>query len=231
MSFSIAPGDVVGIAGITGSGRETVLGAIFGASVREAGTIRVAGTPVTPRRPDLSMGVGMAYLPPDRKILGGIMEFTARENLSLSDLKPFWRGGRINRRAERKETNSWFDRLSVRPSGAVEQRLMAFSGGNQQKVLFGKWLRRVPRVFLLDEPTQGVDVGAKAELHRQLLDAAEQGAAILVSSSDVDELAALCRRVLVLRDGQIVAELAGSRLTVANIARECLGAEREVVAK
>ena len=98
-------------------------------------------------------------------------------------------------------------------------------------MLFGKWLRRTPAVFLLDEPTQGVDVGAKAELHRQLLDAAEQGAAILVSSSDVDELAALCRWVYVLRDGQIVTQLTGSRVTVANISRECLGAEGEVVAR
>jgi len=231
VSFSIAPGDVVGIAGITGSGRENLLGAVFGARVRDAGTVLIEGAELTANRPDLAMGAGMAYLPPDRKILGGIMEFSARENLSLSDLSPFWKGGLIRRRAERHETNSWFERLSVRPAGAVEQRLMAFSGGNQQKVLFGKWLRLAPRIFLLDEPTQGVDIGAKAELHRQLLDAAEQGAGILVSSSDVDELAALCRRVLVLRDGKIVTQLSGARLTVANIARECLGAEGQVVAK
>ena len=97
-------------------------------------------------------------------------------------------------------------------------------------MLFAKWLRRQPAVFLLDEPTQGVDIGAKAQLHRCLVDAAESGAGILVSSSDVDELAALCRRVIVLRDGLIVSELTGARVTVANIARECLGAESEVVA-
>ena len=231
VSFAIEPGDVVGVAGITGSGRETLLGAIFGANIRDSGTVLINGTVVKARRPDLSMGLGMAYLPPDRKILGGIMEFSARENLALSDLSPFWRGLVLRRGAERKETRSWFERLSVRPSDAVEQRLMAFSGGNQQKVLFGKWLRLRPAIFLLDEPTQGVDIGAKAELHRQLLEAAEQGAGVLVSSSDIDELAALCRRVLVLRDGEIVTELSGSRLTVANIARECLGADREVVAK
>lgn len=230
ISFSVAPGDVVGIAGITGSGRETVLGAIFGANVRDAGVVRINGTSVKASRPDLAIGLGMAYLPPDRKILGGIMEFSARENLVLTDLKPFWKRGKLHAKGERRETHRWFERLGVRPSGAVEQRLMAFSGGNQQKVLFGKWLRREPMIFLLDEPTQGVDVGAKAELHRQLVDAADQGAGVLVSSSDVDELAALCRRVLVLRDGRIVTELSGSRLTVANIARESLGAEREVVA-
>ena len=230
VSFTIAPGDVVGVAGITGSGRETILGAIFGAGIRDSGTVTIGGKALAPLRPDLAMGLGMAYLPPDRKILGGIMEFSARENLSLSDLSPFWSGLLLRRRPERRETNSWFERLAVRPGGAVEQRLMAFSGGNQQKVLFGKWLRRRPAIFLLDEPTQGVDIGAKAALHHQLLDAAEQGAGVLVSSSDLDELAALCRRVLVLRDGRIVAELTGNRLNVANIARECLGAEREVVA-
>ncbi len=231
ISFSVPAGDVVGVAGITGSGRETILGAIYGAGIRDSGTVTINGKTLPPLRPDLAMGLGMAYLPPDRKILGGIMEFSARENLSLSDLSPFWRGLRLRRRAERKETYSWFERLSVKPGDAVEQRLLAFSGGNQQKVLFGKWLRRTPAIFLLDEPTQGVDIGAKAELHRQLLEAAENGAGILVSSSDLDELAALCRRVLVLRDGRIVTELTGAQLTVANIARECLGAHTEVVAK
>ena len=230
VSFSIAPGDVVGVAGITGSGRETILGAIFGAGIRDSGTVTINGKPLRPLRPDLAMGLGMAYVPPDRKILGGIMQFSARENMSLSDLSPFWHGLLLRRRAERRETRSWFDRLSVRPATAIEQPLLAFSGGNQQKVLFGKWLRRKPGVFLLDEPTQGVDIGAKAALHLKLLDAAEHGAGVLVSSSDLDELAALCRRVLVLRDGRIVTELSGSRLNVANIARECLGADREVVA-
>ena len=114
--------------------------------------------------------------------------------------------------------------------GYVGLRFSAFSGGNQQKILFGKWLRRTPLVFLLDEPTQGVDVGAKAELHRQLLAAAEAGAALVVSTSDLDELVALCHRVIVLRDGRIVAHLNGDAVTVANVARESLGAEGKVVA-
>ena len=231
LSFAVAPGDVVGLAGITGSGRETVLGAIFGANQRDAGTISIGGHSLKPSRPHQAMALGMAYLPPDRKLLGAIMEFSARENLGLSDLRPFWRGLVLRRGAERKETRSWFTKLSVRPSDGVEKPLSTFSGGNQQKVLFGKWLRRKPLVFLLDEPTQGVDVGAKAELHRQLLEAAESGAGIVVSSSDADELAALCRRILVLRDGVLVSELSGSHLTVANIARESLGARREVVAR
>ena len=230
VSFGIRAGDVVGIAGITGSGRETILGALFGATPREGGTVTINGRTLTPMRPDVSMRAGMAYLPPDRKILGGIMDFSARENLTLTDLKPFWHGLLLHRKPEKNEVHAWFERLGVRPVDAVEQRLMAFSGGNQQKVLFGKWLRRKPAIFLLDEPTQGVDIGAKAELHRQLLEAAEQGSGIVVSSSDADELAALCHRVIVLRDGKIVSQLSGDQLSVANIARECLGAEGKVVA-
>jgi ribose transport system ATP-binding protein len=230
VSFAVRPGEIVGVAGITGSGREAVLGTVFGVSPRDGGVVRVAGAPVRPGRPDVAMAHGMAYLPPDRKLLAGIMEFSARENISLSDLSPFWRGLRLLGKKERVEAQGWFERLAVRPSDAVDARLMTFSGGNQQKVLFGKWLRRQPAVFLLDEPTQGVDVGAKAHLHQLLVESVAHGAAVVVSSSDADELAALCQRVIVLRDGQIVSQLTGAGLTVANIARECLGADRKVIA-
>lgn len=224
------PGDVLGIAGITGSGRETVLGSLFGATAREAGVVRVGGQNVTALRPDLSMSAGMAYLPADRKVHGAFMDFTARENLTMADLSPFWLRLRLRRGLEVAASQQWFQRLAVRPSGGHERPLSAFSGGNQQKVLFGKWLRRNPKVFLLDEPTQGVDVGAKGELHRQLLAAAEEGAAVIVSSSDVDELAALCHRVVVLRDGRVVADLAGDDVSVVSITRACLDAHRKVVA-
>jgi ribose transport system ATP-binding protein len=230
VSLEVRPGDVLGIAGITGSGRETLLPAIFGAQPREGGTITVNGNDLKAQRPDLAMGMGLAYLPPDRKIQGGIMEFTARENMVISDLKPFWHGLRLRGRQEVAETKKWFQRLGVRPVDGVNLRLSAFSGGNQQKVLFGKWLRRTPLILLLDEPTQGVDVGAKAELHRQLLAAAEAGAGLVISTSDLDELVALSHRVLVLRDGRIVADLRGEAVTVANVARESLGAEGKVVA-
>lgn len=224
------PGDIIGIAGITGSGRETILGSLFGATPRGAGTVEVDGELVPSMRPSVAMARGIAYLPPDRKVHGGLMTMSARENLTLTDLSPFWKRLHLNRRVEVTEAKHWFERLAVRPSGGHDKTLGTFSGGNQQKVLFGKWLRRSPQVFLLDEPTQGVDVGAKAELHRQLLSAAEAGAAVIVSSSDVDELAALCHRVLVLRDGQIVADLTGSDVSIVSITRECLGTSRKVVA-
>ena len=147
------------------------------------------------------------------------MNMSARENLTLPDLKPFWKGLRLRKRTETKRTSEWFERLSVRPGDAVNEPLSIFSGGNQQKILFGKWLSQQPSVFLLDEPTQGVDVGAKADLHRELVTAAENGAAVVVSSSDLEELADLCDRVFVIVDGKISSVLEGAELTEGNITR------------
>ncbi len=228
VSFEVRPGDIVGVAGITGSGREVILGAIFGATERRGGTVRVGDVQVRSYRPREAMDAGVGYLPPERKTQGGLMEFSARENLTVTDLAPFWQRGLLRRRGETAETKSWFGRLAVRPAEGIEAPLMTFSGGNQQKILFGKWLRRSPKVFLLDEPTQGVDIGAKAALHRQLLDAAANGAAVIISSSDVDELVALSHRVLVVRGGRIVARLQGDEINVAAISHHALGADEEV---
>ena len=168
VSFTVQKGEILGIAGLTGSGRDSVLGAIFGARPRDAGEVKLDGTKLVAQRPDLAIGRGVAYLAPDRKIGGGIMTLSARENLTLPQLKPFFKKGIIRRKLETKTTEEWFERLSVRPARAIDEPLSIFSGGNQQKVLFGKWLSQRPAVFLLDEPTQGVDVGAKADLHREL---------------------------------------------------------------
>ena len=219
VSFGVERGEIVGIAGLAGSGRDSVLGASFGALARSAGDVILGGETLPPGRPDVAIDRGIAYLAPDRKIGGGVMTMSARENLTLPDLKPFWKGGLLRRRAETSRTREWFERLSVRPANAVNDPLSIFSGGNQQKILFGKWLSQKPSVFLLDEPTQGVDVGAKADLHRELITAAQAGAAVVVSSSDLEELADLCDRVLVIVDGRVSAELSGAELTEGNITR------------
>ena len=228
VSFEARAGDIIGIAGITGSGRDAILGAVFGAVEREAGTVTVGDTVVPSFNPRSAMDAGMGYLPAERKTQGAIMEFSARENLTLSNLRPFWARGRLRRRGETEEAKAWFKRLDVRPNQAYEAPIMTFSGGNQQKIIFGKWLRRNPAVLLLDEPTQGVDIGAKAALHRQLLNAASEGAAVIISSSDVDELVAVCHQVLVMRRGKIVAHLRNDEITVAGISHESLGAGEEV---
>jgi ribose transport system ATP-binding protein len=222
ISFEIGAGEVVGVSGVTGSGREAVAATIFGALPRDGGTIRIRDRDLPPGRPDASIRQGIGYLPADRRESGSISGLTARENLTLPSLASFWRGWWLRNRPELDETASWFERLQVKPAGGYDEPFYLFSGGNQQKLLFGKWLRLKPQLLLLDEPTQGVDVGAKAEIHHQILNCAASGTAVLVSSSDIDELAALCHRVLIIRDGQIAVDLRGDQVTVATVTRESL---------
>jgi ribose transport system ATP-binding protein len=226
VSLAVNPGEIVGIAGITGSGREQLVGAIFGAIERTAGEVDVEGQLVKPLRPDLAIALGVACIPASRERDGGFMEHSARENLTLPRIRSFWRWPSLRLGQERAEATAWFERLHVRPPGRIEASLSSFSGGNQQKVLFAKWLQCRPRVFLLEEPTQGVDVATKAFLHTQLAEAAREGAAVLVSSSDSEELVALCHRVLVLQEGRIYTELSGPDLTTSRISYHSLGTEK-----
>jgi ribose transport system ATP-binding protein len=226
VSFEVRQGEVVGIAGITGSGREAILPALFGGQERFAGSVRVAGNELRAGRADLSVAAGVAYLPPERS-RSGVRGETARENLVLAGLKRHWRWPKLSRRGERAEAATWFQRLNVRPRGAIEQALSSFSGGNQQKILFGKWLRLGPKVLLLDEPTQGVDIATKAALHKEILAAAEAGACAVVSSSDAGELIAVCHRILVMRDGRIAGTLTGRDRTMTNLTHESFGTREQ----
>lgn len=228
MSFTAHRGEISGFYGLTGSGRESLLGTLFGAVPRESGSVSVAGgAGTTIATPSEAIRAGVAYVPPDRKTKGGFMDLTACENMILTDLKPFWRSGFLRRRPEVAHAREWFRRVDVRPVDGVVQRLSTFSGGNQQKIIMAKWLRLRPSVLLLDEPTQGVDVAAKAELHRQILQARDDGAAILVSTTDVEELVALCDRVLIVDQGRIKHELISNDITEHNINSSFLAASRE----
>jgi ribose transport system ATP-binding protein len=217
VSFEVAPGEILGISGVTGSGREELNASIFGSSSRHGGAVDVGDSAVPAGSPAASIRAGAAYLPPDRRALGGMMSLSGTENLTITTLKDFWSVPSLRHKEEKAEAERWWDRLSIQPPGAWGEPITLLSGGNQQKVLLGKWLRLEPRVLLLDEPTQGVDVAATAEIYRQLLTAAEQGAAIVVSTTDTDELVALCSRVLILADGRFVAELTGPDVNVASI--------------
>jgi ribose transport system ATP-binding protein len=228
VSFGAQQREIVGIAGITGSGRETILSAIFGGAPRDGGTVHVNGKALAADRPDVAVSAGIAYLPADRKVKSGLMELNAHENLMITDVKAAWRWPKLRRKVEIAESRRWFEELEIRPMGCFDKLLETFSGGNQQKILLAKWLRIKPKLVLLDEPTQGVDVGAKAVIYSQLIQVAGDGAAVVMSSSDVDELAALCHRVIVLREGRISAELSGNDVTVRNISRAVLGREIEV---
>jgi ABC-type sugar transport system ATPase subunit len=223
VDLEIAAGEVVGVSGLLGSGCEQLAGAVFGSVGRLGGEVRIRGLSVPGSSPSRAVKAGMAFVPSDRARDGAVLSMSARENLTLAELSSL-QGvlGHLSRRSERIEVQSWFAKVGARPVDP-ERPLALFSGGNQQKVVLAKWLRTAPSVLLLDEPTQGVDVGAKASIYELIIGAARAGAAVLVSSSDSTELAALCSRILVLRDGRVAAQIKPDSLTEARLIRESLG--------
>jgi ribose transport system ATP-binding protein len=223
VSFAARSGEILGVAGVDGSGRELLLSAIFGGARRTSGQVTHDGAALPSHRPDVAVKSGVAYLPADRRAHGGFAGLSAAENIAISDLRPFWTGYRIRRSAQRAVSREWFERLQIRPRDAATRDLVTFSGGNQQKVLLAKWLRCKPDTLLLEEPTHGVDVAAKVELHKAIIAAADSGTCVVVSSSDTDELVTLCHRVLVLRRGRVACELSGSDLTTLAVSHEMLG--------
>jgi ribose transport system ATP-binding protein len=222
VSFKIHHGEVVGVAGLVGSGREEIANSIAGMSPRFAGKVLVDKTKVfaTPRD---SLRAGVALVPADRKGIGLDPEDRLAEHVVLPRLGPFQTRTHLQQRALRADAADWVEQLDVQPP-LLDRRLGKFSGGNQQKAVLARWLRTEPRVLLLDEPTQGVDVGAKAAIYQQIAEAAREGMAVLIASSDAEELVHLCDRVLVLRAGMVSAELAGANLTEERLVAETLGA-------
>jgi ABC-type sugar transport system ATPase subunit len=217
LDLDVRAGEVVGVSGVLGSGRDELASILFGHGAGEVTELRVAGRQMTDLSPGAAIAAGMAYVPADRHRHGGVMTFSVRENVTLPRLRPL-RGmlGRIDRRAERADVQRWIERVDVRPPDP-ERPFRLLSGGNQQKVVLAKWLRNSPTVLLLDEPTQGVDVGAKVAIFDLIERAAVAGAAVLVMSSDEKELALMCDRVLVLRDGELAAEVDGAELNEAHL--------------
>jgi ABC-type sugar transport system ATPase subunit len=224
LDLSIGTGEILGVTGLLGSGRDDLAGLLFGAIPRTAGRVLVAGKAVPPSSPSSAIARAVAFVPGDRRDKAAVMTMTARENLTLPGMQSV-RGafGRLSTRLERAEARRWAATVRLHPRDP-DRPLRQFSGGNQQKVVLAKWLRTRPRVLLLDEPTQGVDVGAKAAIYELIAHAAEDGAAVLVSSSDVKELALLCHRVLVLRGGRVWTQIDRPALTEERLGRETLSA-------
>jgi ribose transport system ATP-binding protein len=211
ISLSVGAGEVVGLGGLDGQGQRELLLAFFGVLRGCSGTVLVDGKPVTITSPARakSAGVGMALIPEDRKTEGLMLPMTVRENLSFASLDRISTGGIIDRAAEQAKIDEMIRLLGIKTAG-VDIPVGALSGGNQQKVVIAKWMMRVPRIILLNDPTRGIDVGTKQELYQLLRRLADAGAAILFYSTDYDELIGCCDRVLVLYDGGIKRELAGS---------------------
>lgn len=227
MDLELPAGEIVGVSGVLGSGREELAGALFGATPGTVESLEIDGVPVGRLDPRRAIAAGVAYVPGDRHREGAVMKMSVRENVTLPRLRPLRRmGGRLDQRAERAEVARWVERVAIRPA-EPERALELFSGGNQQKAVLAKWLRNEPKALLMDEPTQGVDVGAKAGIFELIANAAAAGAGVLVCSSDAKELALICDRVLVMRDGEVVAEVTrGTRLTEAALVRAGLGARQ-----
>ncbi len=203
VSFTVHGGEIVGLAGLVGSGRSELLETIAGARLARAGGVRVEGTPVRCGSPRASIAAGIALVPEDRHRQGLVLDATIRENVSLGRWSAARRAGRGR---ETADADRAVVRLRIKASD-VEAPVRSLSGGNQQKVVIGRCLAQSPRVLLLDEPTRGIDVGAKEEIFRLVAEMVEAGLAIVIVSSDLLEILGLCDRVLVMHERVVVAEL------------------------
>lgn len=223
VSFSVCEGEVVGLVGLTGSGRSELLAGLFGGRQITSGRVTLGGKDTPPRSPADAMARGVGYVPPERKVDGLILDMSIRDNIALASTSRRHRLRRRNRKADDDRAGRVAERLRIQ-RGSHSRPVRSLSGGNQQKVLLGRWIETDPTLLLLDEPTRGVDVGAKREIHRLIHDLRDGGMSVVVSSTDVDELMVLCDRFLVMFRGRLVAELARDNATEAQLSHLAAGA-------
>jgi ribose transport system ATP-binding protein len=203
VDLELRPGEIVGLAGLVGSGRSEILETIYGARKADSGSVLVDGTPLRPGSVRAAVRAGIGLAPEERKAQGLLMLESVSSNVSVSTLPRFARAGWLDRRAERAATHQAVRELSLRPDNP-DAAIRTLSGGNQQKAVLARWLLRGCKVLLLDEPTRGVDIGARAELYAVIRRLADEGLAVLLVSSEVPEVLGLADRVLVLREGSVV---------------------------
>jgi galactofuranose transport system ATP-binding protein len=215
-SIAVKEGEVVGLAGLLGSGRSETARALFGADPVTDGEILLTGQPVTFTSPRDAIRAKIGFSSEDRKADGIIPDLSVRENLTLALLPRLRRRGIVDRSRQQEIVDTFIDRLGIKLS-SPEQKISELSGGNQQKVLLARWLCTNPEVLILDEPTRGIDVGAKQEIQTLVGELADDGLSVLLISSELEELITGCDRVLVLRDGATVAELDGTDITETSI--------------
>ena len=222
VSFELRRGEIVGLAGFVGSGRSEVARSIFGIDRLEKGEIWIEGKPFRPTSPRAALRRGLAYLPEDRIQQGLVQTMSIATNTSMAVLPDLTPGGVLRPRRERTLAGRFIDELRIKASSAL-QVVRSLSGGNQQKVVLAKWLAAEPRILILDEPTHGVDVGTKADVHRTISHLAAGGLTILLISSELLEVLGMSDRVLVMREGRLVAEIPRADATEERIIRAAAG--------
>jgi ribose transport system ATP-binding protein len=225
VSLQVGAGEIVGVAGLLGSGRSELLRMVFGALEPVGGRMLLDGARFAPTAPGEAMEAGIAFVPEDRSRDAAFPDLSVSTNLGIAQLDEYRSGVRLEDRRMRADATDSIARFGIRcPHRDVP--LSTLSGGNQQKTVVARWLRRNPRLFLMDEPTQGVDVGARQDLYRLIEDGRAKGMAVLMVSSDLDELATVCDRVLVLRDGCVAGEARDASLTAHRLSALMYGEER-----
>ncbi|HEY1478422.1 MAG TPA: sugar ABC transporter ATP-binding protein, partial [Gaiellales bacterium] len=224
VSFSVRRGEIVALAGLVGAGRSEVARAIFGIDHFDAGEVRVRGTRLKPGSPAGAMAAGIGLVPEDRRQQGLVMDLSIERNIALSSPEAVRSGWLIPPGAERRFAGTWATRLQVK-FGRLSNPVWTLSGGNQQKVVLAKWLARNPTLLIVDEPTRGIDVGTKAEVHRLLSDLAGQGVAILMISSELPEVLGMADRVLVLFEGRLSGEFTREQADEDSIMHAAMGLE------
>jgi rhamnose transport system ATP-binding protein len=225
VSFEVRHGEIVALAGLVGAGRSEVARAIFGVDRWDAGEVEVDGRRLKPGAPSLAMAAGLALVPEDRRAQGLVMDMSIARNINLTGLRATSRAGLMDRGAERSRAVDWAVRLQVKYARLADV-VGTLSGGNQQKVVLAKWLSTDPRVLVVDEPTRGIDVGTKAEVHRLLSRLAADGLAVLMISSDLPEVLGMADRVLVMHEGRLAAEIARADATEESVMAAATGRTR-----
>jgi ribose transport system ATP-binding protein len=224
ISFTVRRGEIVGIGGLVGAGRTEVARAIFGADPIDAGEILVNGKPARPRSPREAIELGIGLVPEDRKSLGLILNMAVRENTTLANLDLLAVLGFVNRKKEREVSEKYVKDLRVR-TPSIEQEVKNLSGGNQQKVVLAKWLFTDSQLLIFDEPTRGIDVGAKIEIYELMNELVAKGAGMIMISSELPELLGMSDRILVMHEGRITGELSRAEATQEKVMQLATGGE------
>ncbi|SFT84224.1 rhamnose transport system ATP-binding protein [Geodermatophilus amargosae] len=210
VSFDVRAGEIVALAGLVGAGRSEIVRAVFGIDPYDAGSVRVSGKALKKGDPAAAMAAGIALVPEDRRQQGLVMELSVERNATLTRRWELAKGGLLSSRTERAEAAEWSKRLQVK-AGKLSDPVSTLSGGNQQKVVLAKWLSTEPTVLIVDEPTRGIDVGTKSEVHRLLSQLAAEGLAVVMVSSELPEVLGMADRVLVVSEGRLVDDIPRAR--------------------